>query len=228
MFLKGVTPISTSMLVRAMGWLCGALAVFSPWAALDAQTNPSAASVDIRQTVARLGGAHNDDFADARILAKTPAESARALIASLHTIANPENAKRIQDKPAVTHAIAVLQALRYITAMDFCATTQWKFGDSREERNRRYWLYFDNPQCVAFVALWPSHGRFFFAPLDAQQNIIADWQSWYAHDGHSYHYPSPPDDPEKSLLCWQEAAGSYSPPRPDAEPCSRPLQHVLR
>jgi len=228
MFPRGATPISTSTIARAVPWLCVALAASFLAATLEAQISPSAGSADIRELVARLGGAHNDDFAAAQVLAKTPAKSAGALIASLHTIANPENAKNIQDQSDVTHAIAIIQVLRYLTAKDFCAATQWKFGGSSEERNRRYWLYFDNPKCVTFVALWPSRGRFYFAPLDAQQTIIADWQNWYARAGNSYHYPPPPGDPEKNLLCWQQAAGSYSPPRPDAEPCSRSLQILLK
>ncbi|MBZ5696264.1 MAG: hypothetical protein LAN36_12995 [Acidobacteriia bacterium] len=189
------------------------LAVLVVTAALQAQSRPATLSDAIQRRVQRLGEAQNDDFADAQELAKTPVESAGALVAELHAIAHPERAKEIENIPATVHVISCIQVLRFITgAKDFCATTQWKFGRSREEDNRRYWLYFKSPKCVTFFAIWPSRGRTYFAPLDAQQEIILQWRRWYTQEGTSYRYQPLPSAPDKILLLWQEAAGVYSPP----------------
>ena len=223
MFPKGIKPTSTSTITRIPRLAASAALVVATFcAAASAQSRSSAAPEDIRRSVESLGAEGNDDFAAVRGLAKTPADSVGALIAALHILPHPEQAKAIQDTPAVTHLISCIQALRYITGKDFCATTERKFGHSYEETNRRYWLYFEHSTCLTFFAVWPSRGRFYLAPLDAQQKIISQWQSWYAREGGAYQYPSPPTDAEKDLLCWQQAAGVYSPPRPDSDPCNRP------
>lgn len=185
---------------------------------------------EIQQRVQHLGTAEGEsDLADAEALAKTPYESVGALIGELHTIPHPENAKRIQNTAEVQHLISVIAALRYITGgrdfylsggKDFCSTTSWRFGDSPEETNRRYWLYFRNSKCVTFFAIWPSRYRIYLAPIDAQQDIISQWRNWYAAEGRSYEFKAIPNSQADNLLLWQCARGVYSPPdlRPSKSP----------
>jgi hypothetical protein len=183
---------------------------------------PSQAQVGIEDRVHRLGlPGDSDDLADVQALAKTPYESVGLLIRELHPIARPERAE-IDDSPETEHLISTIAALRFITGgndfysasgKDFCAKTKWKFSGSNEEKNRRYWLYFDHPNCVSFFSIWPSRYRVYLAPLDAQQEIIRRWRQWYATDGRAYRFTPPPDSAEKRSLLWQCARAVYSPPQ---------------
>lgn len=193
-------------------------------AALLAVKSIAAAEIgnDIQERVQRLGTAEGrNDLTDAEVLAKTPYESVGALIGELHTIPHPENAKLIQNTAEVQHLISVIAALRYITGgrdfylsggEDFCSTTNWKFGDSAEEANRHYWLYFQSSKCVTFFAVWPSRYRIYLAPMDAQQHIISQWRHWYAAQGKAYEFKPIPNSQADNLLLWQCARDVYSPP----------------
>ena len=182
---------------------------------------PSHAQAGIEDRVRRLGlHGHGDDLVDVQELAKTPYESVGALIRELHPIARPERAE-IDDARETEHLISTIAALRFITGggnfytvsgQDFCAKTTWKFGDSEEEKDRRYWLYFNRANCVSFFAIWPSRYRVYLAPLDAQRELIIKWRQWYDTEAKAYRFAPPPDSPEKTLLFWQCARGVYSPP----------------
>ena len=96
----------------------------------------------------------------------------------------------------------MIRALRYLTGgMDFCAQSQHRFGNSEEEKNRKYWLTFAHKECLTFFALWPSRGRLYLAPLDAQKNIINQWQHWYATSGAEFKY-KPLQDPPPEKWLW--------------------------
>ncbi len=183
---------------------------------------PSHAQVGIEERVRRLGlPGDSDDLADVRVLSRTPYEAVGVLIRELHPIPSPQRAG-LDDAPSTEHMISTIAALRYITGgsdfytvsgKDFCAKTKWEFSGSDEEKNRRYWLYFDRPNCVSFFSIWPSRYRVYLAPLDAQEEIIRQWHQWYATDGRAYRFTSPPDSPEKRSLLWQCARAVYSPPQ---------------
>lgn len=139
--------------------------------------------------VQRLGLPGNKDLADVRKLAETPSASVGLLVSQLHIVSNPQRTVVGYGSTDVNHLIWVIGALRYITGgMDFCAPTSHKFGKSGEEPYRSYWLHFANKSCVTFFAVWPSRGRDYFAPLDAQKTIIRAWQQWYAREGSRYYY----------------------------------------
>jgi len=145
------------------------------------------ASLD--KMVQRLGLPGNRDLADVRKLAETPNASVGLLVSQLHTVSNPQRTVIGYGSADVNHLIWVIGALRYITGgMDFCAPTSHRFGKSGEEAYRSYWLHFANKSCVTFFAVWPSRGRNYFAPLDAQKTIIRAWQQWYAREGSRYDY----------------------------------------
>jgi hypothetical protein len=142
------------------------------------QTNQRVLGEDVR----RLGLPGNDDFADVKRLARTPAASAELLVSQLSVLDHPERTLVGDGSPRVEHVLWSFLALRYITGgMDFCAPTRWKFGTSYEEGVRDYWLHFYDKSCVVFFSDWPSHGRTYIAPFDAQQAIISAWRRWYGH-----------------------------------------------
>jgi len=91
--------------------------------------------------------------------------------------------------------------LRYITGgLDFCSQTRHDFGNSEEEKNRKYWLTFAHKNCLTFFALWPSRDRTYVAPEDVQRNIIDQWRHWYSSFGTAYDYkPLQNPLPEKWL-----------------------------
>jgi hypothetical protein len=140
------------------------------------------------------------EMEDIRELARTPALSARLLIADLHTIPDSQEAAR-EDGPRTEHTMAEIRALRYLTGgMDFRASSKHRFGKSDEEVNRKYWLTFDHPDSLSFFALWPSHGRWYVAPRGAQLNIIAQWKSWYASNGPTFDYHPLKDAPPEKWI----------------------------
>ena len=48
------------------------------------------------------------------------------------------------------------------------------------------------------VSYWPSHDRIYIAPVDAQADIISQWQHWYSMHGENFDYKpmknNPPED----------------------------------
>lgn len=165
-----------------------------------AQQESAKDTVTLTQRVARLGSAGNNDVTDVKELATNPRVSAGLLIADLHTIPDSEKAAK-EDQPSTEHVFWMIRALRYLTGgMDFCGTSRHSFGSSDEEQNRKYWLTFGHKKCLSFFALWPSRGRWYIAPSDAQKNIIAQWQRWYATYGEKFEYkPLQNPAPEKWL-----------------------------
>ncbi len=220
---KGIALISTFTIARGLyrGLIFAAVLGSLPIPPVGARSQKSGSNPDLEDRVRRLGlPGDSDDLADVQMLSKTPFEAVGRLLRELHPIGSPERAE-LDDVPETEHIISTIAALRYITGgsdfytvggKDFCARTSWTFGNSGEEKNRRYWLYFDHPNCVSFFAIWPSRYRVYLAPLDAQEDIIRRWRQWYAAEGKTYRYTPPPDSPEKSLLLWQCARGVYSPP----------------
>jgi hypothetical protein len=157
----------------------------------------------LEQDVRRLGSPGNDDFADVKRLARLPAESAGLLVAQLHVLKHPERTIVGQGSPEFERVLWSFLALRYITgSMDFCAPTNWRPRRSYEDGIRNYWLHFENKSCVTFFAVWPSRGRYYVAPLDAQRKIISAWQRWYGEQGKQFDY-EPLVNPES----WQWTEG---------------------
>lgn len=109
------------------------------------QTNQRA----LQENIKRLGLPGNDDFADVKRLARTPAASTGLLVSELSVLDHPERALVGDESPRVEHVLWSFLALRYITGgMDFCAPTKWKPGRTYEEGIRDYWLHFYNKSCV--------------------------------------------------------------------------------
>jgi hypothetical protein len=223
MLQRGSILTSTSTTTRLMFLkaICAAVLTSLVAANLGAPSRSSPPQVGIEERVHRLGlPGDSDDLGDVQVLSETPYESVGALVRELHTIADPQRAGH-DDASETEHLISTIAALRYLTGgsdfytargKDFCAKTKWKFGNSDEEKSRRYWLYFDRANCVTFFALWPSRYRVYLAPVDAQEEIIRQWNQWYATEGKTYRFVSPSESPEKRLLLWQCARGVYSPP----------------
>ena len=140
------------------------------------------------ERIARLGAPGNDNIADVKLMAENPSANAGLLVAALHTIPDTEQFARADD-PTMEHALWMVRALRYLTGgKDFRARTHHKFGSTEEEQNRKYWLTFEGRPDVAFFAYWMSRNRWYIAPLDAQNEIIAQWRRWYADSGKQFDY----------------------------------------
>jgi hypothetical protein len=153
------------------------------------------------ERIARLGTAGNDNIADVKALAEDPKTNAGLLVAALQTIPDTERFARA-DLPTMEHALWIVRALRYLTGgKDFHARTHHKFGQSEEERNRKYWLMFDGRPDAAFFAYWMSRNRWYIAPVDAQNEIIAQWRHWYATEGKQFDY-KPLRDPSPENWIW--------------------------
>lgn len=153
------------------------------------------------ERIARLGTPGNDNVADVKVLAENPAANAGLLVAALRTIPDSEPFARADD-PTMEHALWIVRALRYLTGgKNFRAGTHHQFGSSQEEQNRKYWLTFDGRPDVAFFGYWMSRNRWYIAPLDAQNEIIAQWRRWYAADGKQFDY-KPLQNPSPENWIW--------------------------
>jgi hypothetical protein len=150
------------------------------------------------KNAARHLGRGGDDFARVQLLAKNPASATGLLISELRVIHDtriPAD-KQIGD---AEHVLWAIRALRFITGgKDICAPTQYHFGKSEQEQNRRYWLTFRSQQCLEFFAMWPSRSIDYVAPADVQEQIISRWGKWYETEGGTYRYrplvnPKPED-----------------------------------
>ncbi|MGH9738711.1 MAG: hypothetical protein ACRD4X_09000 [Candidatus Acidiferrales bacterium] len=131
----------------------------------------------ISREIANLGRG-NDNFAIVEDLARSPDRSVPLLVEELHPI-QETRILASESRPQAEHVLWCLRALRYLCGgRDFCAKTNYAFGDSALEQNRRYWLYFRYHTCVSFFAMWPSRGSVYIAPADAQSDIIRAWKSW--------------------------------------------------
>lgn len=188
MCLKGTARISIYTITRRAVEIGLVVLLASSPSAWAMHSDPPS-SLALRQDVDRLGLPGNDDFADVGRLAKSPAESAGLLVSQLSVLQHPERTIVGNGTTRQNHALWIILALRYITGgMDFCAPTKWKFSNAYEQQIRKYWLYFYNKSCVIFFSDWPSRGRTYVAPLDAQEAIIRAWREWYARQGKTYRY----------------------------------------
>ncbi len=169
---------------------------------ISSQESSSSSSTVLKKIVAQLGEISDGDMDEIKELAKSPRESVQLLVADLHTI--PDSPKAAKDeKPATEHTISEIRALRYLTGgLDFCAASRHVWGSSEEEQNRKYWLTFTNKHCLVFFALWPSHGRTYIAPTDAQQKIIAQWRRWYATKSFTFEYKPFTEDTPPEKWSW--------------------------
>ena len=153
------------------------------------------------ERIARLGASGNDNVADVKRLEENPRVNAGLLIAALHTIPDSEKFARA-DNPSMEHALWLIRALRYLTGgKDFRASSRHVFGRSYEEKNRKYFLSLAHKDDLAFFAYWMSRNRWYIAPVDAQKDIIAQWQRWYATSGAQFEY-QPLQNPSPENWIW--------------------------
>jgi hypothetical protein len=198
MYRAGIKRTSIFMTNRVIQFFLFTLLVAFPCLA---QQKAAKEPLTLAQRVARLGADGNDDIVDVKELAKNPRVGAGLLIADLHTIPDSEKAAK-QDSTSMEHVLWIIRALRYVTGgMDFCATSEHRFGSSEEERNRKYWLTLDHKECLAFFAIWPSRDRTYIAPVDAQKKIIVQWKEWYATSSTTFEY-KPLQDPAPEKWIW--------------------------
>lgn len=202
MCLEEIKPTLTSTIIRQTAQI-GLIALFASSVPTHSARWYQPDLHALQQDVRRLGLPGNDDFADVKRLAKSPAEAAGELVSQLSMLQHPERTIVGDGTTYENHVLWVFLALRYITGgMDFCAPTSWKPGRTYEDGIRDYWLHFQNKNCVTFFAVWPSRARTYVAPLDAQQAIIGAWRQWYAKEGKTYTY-KPLVNPES----WQWTEG---------------------
>jgi hypothetical protein len=142
-----------------------------------------------------------DNLKTVETLAKTPQLSTKLLIGELHTI-RESRILNGEERPDAEHVLWCLRALRYVTGgKDFCAKTSHKFGNSEEERNRKYWIFFRHKTCASFFAMWPSRSSEYIAPEDAQTSIISKWKEWFAKEGAEFDY-KPMQNPKPEDWLW--------------------------
>lgn len=189
MYQKDQEHTSTFTKLLTFAFSVGVILTAGLCALMASAREPSVQEAFLDKMVIRLGFPGNKDLKDVRKLGETPSASVGLLVSQLHTVSNPQRTVVGYGSTDVNHLIWVIGALRYITGgMDFCAQTSHRFGKSGEEVYRSYWLHFANKNCITFFAVWPSRGRDYFAPLDAQKTIIRAWQQWYAREGSRYDY----------------------------------------
>lgn len=189
MFLREITLSLTSTITERTVLHIVLIVLLAPFAVAQGASLNQAGQPTLQREVRQLGLPGNDDFADVKKLARTPVASAGLLVSQLHVLEHPERTIMGEGDPQVEHVLWSIMALRYITGgKDFCAPTAWIFGSTYEEGIRSYWLHFSSKTCVRFFAVWPSRGRTYIAPKDAQKEIIAKWKRWFATEGTSLHY----------------------------------------
>lgn len=189
MFLRETTLSLTSTITKRNVLHIVLTVLLAPVAVAQGASLNQAGQPTLQREVRQLGLPGNDDFADVKKLARTPAASTGFLISQLRVLEHPERTIVGEGNPQVEHVLWSIRALRYITGgMDFCAPTKWRFGESGEEAYRSYWLHFGDNSCVTFFAVWPSRGRCYVAPQDAQRKVISAWERWYASESKNYDY----------------------------------------
>jgi hypothetical protein len=130
------------------------------------------------------------------LLARRPYEAVGLLIKELHPVTTTIHVVGYeQDKyPAEMHVVWCLRALRYLTdCQNFTGKTKHKFtGKTKREQeaeHEREWFLRGNSKTeLPFFAVWISRDSVFFAPLDAQAEIIEKWKHWYATEGREFRY----------------------------------------
>jgi len=179
----------TSTIIKRIALLMASFAILASFALAQGASANQGGQRTLQQEVKHLGLPGNDDFADVKRLARTPSASAGFLVSELHVLEHPERTIVGDENAYIGHVLWSIRALRYITGgKDFCAPTKWKAGSAYEEGIRSYWLHFSSKRCVTFFATWPSRGRTYIAPEDAQKEIIAKWKRWFAAKGASFDY----------------------------------------
>ena len=186
---------SSKSISNKLIWFLLCTVVTTPFAL--AQQKTITGKVTLAQMVARLGADGNDDIADVKRLAVNPRASVELLIAGLHPIPDSDEFGKAENG-STEHVLWMIRGLRYLTGgMDFCARSRHVFGQSDAEKNRKYWLTFQHGGCLTFFGYWMSRDRIYIAPSDVQENIISQWQRWYATYGAKFEYKtlqSPPPD----------------------------------
>jgi hypothetical protein len=113
-------------------------------------------------------------------LAKFPQISVPRLVQELRTVAIAkldEGTNDPKENAEALHVAWCLRALYFITGTNFFATTKYKFSESEIDDNRSGLLFRDKNKLCFFME-WMSRGTVYFAPIDAQQDIITEWKRW--------------------------------------------------
>jgi hypothetical protein len=127
-----------------------------------------------------------------------PAEAAACLIGNLRlvnvAVLRPEEKN---DRRVEFRTLWFLRALRYLTGgKNFCGTTA-HFGELNADQSQFLTIRCGPAPEVSFFGTWMSRDIVFFAPIDAQEQIIRQWINWYRKEGISYPYT-----PAKSIDDW--------------------------
>jgi len=86
------------------------------------------------------------------------------------------------------HIMWCFRALHRITGQNILAPSSYKLTDSDFDSNRSG-LVMRNDGKWAFFTEWMSRGTVYFAPLDAQAEIIKQWKYWVKQNSTAYVYP---------------------------------------
>ena len=75
------------------------------------------------------------------------------------------------------HVIWCIRALRYLTSINFTASTKHIF-DKSEEPRKHFTSLRSRPKKYSFFGVWMSRDVIFVAPADVQTKIIEKWKRW--------------------------------------------------
>jgi hypothetical protein len=149
-------------------------------------------TISFARIISGLGRERTDLLPIMKKLAINPRISTGLLIDSLHVISNPSNSG--EEDPEAMHVQIIIGALAYLTGgMEFCSTSKHEFDTTDTEKSREHFLRYKYGDCLTFFAVWPSRGRLYIAPIDAQESIIKKWRDWYSTKGKDFKYIPLPD-----------------------------------
>lgn len=200
--------LRTVRILRTVIW-GAAMALFAAGCATQAelsknQARQTSSDPEILQIVKELGKDENNGFnrnvENFKRLARSPILATALLINELETIdliKLQEKGNNLAEVKKGWHVVWCLRGLYFLTGERFCAPTKYKFTDSELDDNRAGLIYENHSsKKVNFFVEWMSRGTIYFAPTDAQRNIIRQWQAWYQKHGstHRYHEDSNFDD----------------------------------
>jgi hypothetical protein len=174
---------------------------FGPYATCESR----AIKVKEIENIVKMLGRSHDSITQLKKLSDHSNQAIPLLIRELHPIdvkwiTNTELSNPTDKVAEAEHVLWCIRGLRFLTGgIDFCATTNYRFGDSGGEQNRKFYLQDSCSECegkckdegkkedefISFFALWITHLCEYIAPLDAQKEIIKAWKDWYKTEGKS-------------------------------------------
>lgn len=141
----------------------------------------------IRDIVAQIENATTSDLD--KLVSTNPMEAAGCLVGQLHVVERTSLSPQEFDKQArALRVVWSIRALRYITGGKDVVAHLSPELILKLDAKRKEFLTDRRSDAIPFFAVWMSRDIIYFAPRQAQEDIIAVWHRWYQTEGTTFEY----------------------------------------